>query len=136
MGRVEQPAAKHAGRRHSRRFIEAGIGPVRGLYNTGFKRETPMSLRHILLCIALATPFASPAATLRWASQGDVVTQDPHAQDEGFTKSIQWMVYERLTQPGKDMAVRPWLATGWKIVSPTQRLVYLRHGVKFTDGTE
>ena len=76
------------------------------------------------------------AATLRWSSQGDIVTQDPHAQDEGFTKSIQWLVYERLTQAGKDMAVRPWLATGWKIVSPTQRLVYLRDGVKFTDGTE
>ena len=96
-----------------------------------------MKLRTILIfAAALALPLAAPAATLRWSSQGDVVTQDPHAQDEGFTKSIQWLVYERLTQAGRDMNVRPWLATGWKIVSPTQRLVYLRHGVKFTDGSE
>ena len=95
-----------------------------------------MRFRALLACTLFTLPLAASAATLRWASQGDVVTQDPHAQDEGFTKSIQWLVYERLIQPGKDQMPKPWLATSWKIVSPTQRLVYLRKGVKFQDGSE
>ena len=95
-----------------------------------------MKLRTILLGAALALPCVLPAATLRWATGGDVATLDPHAQDEGFTKSVQWFVYERLIQAGRDQMPKPWLATSWKIVSPTQRLVYLRKGVKFSDGSE
>ena len=45
------------------------------------------------------------------------------------------MIYERLIQPGKDMSATPWLATGLKVVSPTKRVVSLRKGVKFQDGT-
>ncbi len=75
------------------------------------------------------------AKTFRWASGGDITTQDPHGQDEGFTKSVQWLVYERLYQAGKDMSPSPWLATSYKVVSPTKRLVYLRKGVKFHDGS-
>jgi peptide/nickel transport system substrate-binding protein len=94
-----------------------------------------MGLRIVLLCFALSLSCFAPAKTFRWASQGDAVTQDPHAQDESFTKSINALVYERLLQPGKDMSPTPWLATSWKLVSPTQRVLYLRKGVKFHDGS-
>ena len=75
------------------------------------------------------------AKNFRWASKGDATTQDPHGQDESFTKSIQALVYERLIQPGKDMSPTPWLATSWKVTSPLKRVITLRKGVKFHDGS-
>ncbi len=94
-----------------------------------------MFVRVILLCVALCVPGAAWSKNLRWSSQGDATTQDPHGQDESFTKSINAMVYERLFQPGKDMSAAPWLATSWKLASPTTRVVTLRRGVKFHDGS-
>ncbi len=94
-----------------------------------------MKLRFVLLCLALVLPLAAPAKNFRWSSQGDVATQDPHGQDESFTKSVNAMIYERLIMPGKDMSPTPWLATSWKVVSPTQRVFTLRKDVKFQDGT-
>ncbi len=89
----------------------------------------------LVLSLFLALPPTASAAKFRWSSAGDASTQDPHGQDETFTKSINNLVYERLIQPGKDMAPTPWLATSWKTVSPTKRIVYLRKGVKFHDGS-
>ena len=90
----------------------------------------------VVVSCALAMASSSIAAkTFRWASKGDATTQDPHGQDESFTKSINNLVYERLIQPGKDMSPTPWLATSWKVVSPTKRVITLRKGVKFHDGS-
>jgi peptide/nickel transport system substrate-binding protein len=75
------------------------------------------------------------AKTLRWSSKGDASTQDPHGQDESFTKSINGLVYERLFQPGRDMSSTPWLAVSSRQVSPTKRIVSLRKDVKFHDGS-
>ena len=86
-----------------------------------------------MAAIAFAAPI--PAKTLRWSSQGDVTTQDPHGQDESFTKSVNAMIYERLIMPGKDMAPTPWLAASWEVVSPTKRVFKLRRDVRFQDGT-
>jgi peptide/nickel transport system substrate-binding protein len=94
-----------------------------------------MSLRTLLLCAFLSMSCVAPAKNFRWSSQGDVTTQDPHGQDESFTKSINAMIYERLIMPGKDMSPTPWLAASWKTMSPTQRVFYLRRDVKFQDGT-
>jgi peptide/nickel transport system substrate-binding protein len=94
--------------------------------------------RLILACAVVTFSLAHSLAfakTFKWTSKGDITTQDPHGQDEGFTKSIQGLVYERLFQPGKDMSPTPWLATEIKTVSPTQRIVTLRKGVKFHDGS-
>jgi peptide/nickel transport system substrate-binding protein len=92
-------------------------------------------MRTLLFCLVLCLSFAAPAKNFRWSSQGDVVTQDPHGQDEGFTRSVNDMIYERLIMPGKDMSPTARLATSWKVVSPTQRVFYLRRDVKFQDGT-
>ena len=94
-----------------------------------------MVLRILLLCLAVSMPALVEAKNFRWSSSGDVTTQDPHGQDESFTKSINAMIYERLIMPGKDMSPAAWLATSWKTVSPTQRIFYLRKDVKFQDGT-
>lgn len=104
-----------------------------------FLRTIALSVSLVAAALGAAlTSLASSdtvAKTFRWSSGGDISTQDPHAQDEGFTKSLQALVYERLYQPGRDMSATPWLATGYKVVSPTKRVVTLRRGVKFQDGT-
>ena len=90
----------------------------------------------IFLMVSLAGwTLPASAKTFRWSSKGDATTQDPHGQDESFTKSINALVYERLIQPGKDMSPTPWLATSWKVVSPTKRVITVRKGVKFHDGS-
>ena len=94
-----------------------------------------MNYRVLFMCAVVALALPATAKNFRWASSGDVTTQDPHGQDESFTKSINEMIYERLFQPGKDMSPTPWLATGSKVVSPTTRVVSLRKDVKFQDGT-
>ena len=95
-----------------------------------------MVVRILLFCVAISMSGVTVAAkNFRWSSAGDITTQDPHGQDEGFTKSFNALVYERLIMPGKDMSPTPWLATSWKTVSPTQRIFYLRKDVKFQDGT-
>lgn len=98
-------------------------------------RNLLVSAALTLAAFSLAMPSAIEAKTFRWSSKGDATTQDPHGQDESFTKSINALVYERLIQPGKDMNATPWLATSWKVVSPTKRVVTLRKGVKFHDGS-
>ncbi len=91
--------------------------------------------RILLLCVAISMSGLVAAKNFRWSSSGDITTQDPHGQDESFTKSFNALVYERLIMPGKDMSPTAWLATSWKTVSPTQRVFTLRKDVKFQDGT-
>ena len=94
-----------------------------------------MGVRILLFCVAVAMSCMVQAKNFRWSSAGDITTQDPHGQDESFTKSFNALVYERLIMPGKDMSPAAWLATSWKTVSPTQRVFTLRRDVKFQDGT-
>ena len=94
-----------------------------------------MSLRILWICVAVSMSCAVPAKNFRWSSAGDITTQDPHGQDESFTKGFNALIYERLIMPGRDMSPTAWLATSWKTVSPTQRVFYLRKDVKFQDGT-
>lgn len=86
-----------------------------------------------VLCLVLVSPAG--AATFRWASQGDHLTADPHAQDALLTNSINLHVYEPLVMRGKRLELIPALATSWKQTSPTQWLFTLRKGVKWHDGS-
>src|SRR5438477_12552326 len=92
-------------------------------------------LRNALVLCALAVASAAHAKTLRWATQGDTSTVDPHAQNESFTNAINGLVYEYLVDYDKDVKLSPALATSWKNTSPTTWVFYLRHDVKFSDGT-
>src|SRR5262249_44428274 len=60
-----------------------------------------------LLAIALAIAPGAGAKTLRWSSQGDIITMDPHAQNEGFTNAYLDHIYETLVTRGKDLKVIP-----------------------------
>src|SRR5205814_8369098 len=66
-------------------------------------------LRAALIAVALLFATAH-AASLRWSSQGDLSTLDPHANNESFLNSQMNMVYDTLTRRGKDYTMKPWLA--------------------------
>lgn len=84
--------------------------------------------------IALAAA-AAPAQTLRWTSQGDMQTLDPHSQTESLTNQINGQVYEALVNRGKQLELVPVLATEWQQTGPTTWRLKLRGNVKFHDGT-
>ncbi len=91
-----------------------------------------------LALAAFATGLAAPAAAkpFRWTSQGDFLTADPHAQNEGINNLLLYHVYERLTRRDpKTLAIVPSLAVSWEQPGPTVWRFRLRPGVKFHDGT-
>jgi peptide/nickel transport system substrate-binding protein len=91
-----------------------------------------LALRAAALLL-LSLPLA--AATLRWSSQGDYLSADPHAQNEGLNNNLNDEIFERLTSRAKDLTLRPALATSWERKSPTVWRYTLRKGVKFHDGS-
>ena len=75
------------------------------------------------------------AQTLRWASQGDPQTMDPHSQNETLTNNVNSQIYERLIARDAKLALVPGLATSWAQTGPLTWRFKLRPGVKFHDGT-
>ena len=88
------------------------------------------------LSAALFVPLAAQSKTLRWASQGDILTLDPHAQNEGLNIAASSYVYEPLVQYDKDFQITPALATEWETPSDTLWRFKIREGVKFHDGSD
>jgi peptide/nickel transport system substrate-binding protein len=87
-----------------------------------------------LLVAALAATAAVPAQTLRWASQGDPQTMDPHSQNESMTNMMNGQVYERLVNRDRGLNIVPGLALSWQQTAPLVWRFKLRPGVKFHDG--
>jgi peptide/nickel transport system substrate-binding protein len=77
----------------------------------------------------------APAATLRFADQGDAISMDPYALNESLQLSLMANVYEPLVGRGKQLELIPVLATAWKQTAPTVWRFTLRKDVKFHDGT-
>lgn len=101
-----------------------------------------MTRRHLaafaaILALAAAGLVAAPPAaaqTLRWASQGDPQTMDPHSQNEGLTNMMNGQVYETLVRRDKVLNLVPGLATAWQQTGPLAWRFTLRQGVRFHDG--
>jgi peptide/nickel transport system substrate-binding protein len=87
-----------------------------------------------LAAAALGIAAGAHAQTLRFASQGDPQTMDPHSQNESFTNSVNQQVHEYLIHRDKQLNFVPGLATSWEQVSPLKWRFKLRQGVKFHDG--
>jgi peptide/nickel transport system substrate-binding protein len=87
------------------------------------------------LLFAIFFAATADAATLRWSSQGDFLSADPHAQNEGLNNGINDRIFERLTARDKDLKLIPSLATSWEARTPTVWRFHLRRGVAFHDGT-
>ncbi|MEO8058937.1 MAG: ABC transporter substrate-binding protein [Burkholderiales bacterium] len=86
----------------------------------------------LLAALSLGT---AQAQTLRWASQGDAQTMDPHSQNESMTNAMNGQVYEALVNYDKKLVMEAVLAASWQMVSPTLWRFKLRPNVKFADGT-
>ncbi len=89
--------------------------------------------------VALALIAAAPAGaknSLRWTSQGDALTMDPHAQNEGPTNAMSLQIHDPLVRQSKDMKFEPGLAASWKVVNPTTWEFKLRQNVSFHDGSK
>ena len=96
-----------------------------------------MSAQRILLIFAAVALLAAPARAenvLRWASQGDAMTMDPHAQNEGQTITFAQQMEDALINRKPDLTKVPGLAVSWKLVDPKTWEFKLRAGVKFHDG--
>jgi peptide/nickel transport system substrate-binding protein len=92
----------------------------------------------MVVAVLLSAASLDPASaqTLRWASQGDPLTLDPHSQNEGLTNNINGQIYERLVKRDRQLNIVPHLATQWRQVSPLLWRFTLRPGVRFHDGAE
>ncbi len=73
------------------------------------------------------------SATFNWASQGDILTFDPHAQNETLNGTANSFVYESLVRYDKEGKVVPALAESWEVV-PEGFLFTIRKNVKFHEG--
>lgn len=98
------------------------------------------SVRHLAAVLGFAATLAAAgssaqAQTLRWASQGDLLTLDPHAQNEQLTNAINGQVYEPLVSRDARMAIAPALARSWVQLAPNRWQFQLRPNVRFHDGT-
>ena len=95
-----------------------------------------MKLQSTLIAAALVLAgFATQAATLRVANQGDAMSMDPHSLNESLQLTFTGNIYEPLVTRDKNLALVPALATQWKATSPTVWRFELRKGVTFHDGT-
>jgi peptide/nickel transport system substrate-binding protein len=92
-------------------------------------------LRTALIAAVLLPVCMAQAQTLRWASQGDAQTMDPHSQNEGLTNQINGQVYETLVQRDRQLNLVPGLALSWQQTGPLAWRLNLRPNVKFHDGT-
>ncbi len=96
--------------------------------------------RRIAMAAAAAVVLASAAPlvhakTLRFASQGDALSMDPHSLNEAVQLGLLNNVYEALATRGRDLKVRPALAVRYAATSPTVWRFELRRNVAFHDGT-
>ena len=88
--------------------------------------------------LASTAMTAVSAETLRWARQGDSLTLDPHAQNEGPTTALAHQIMEPLVMRDMTGAMVPALATSWgpRSDDPNRWIFTLRQGVTFHDGSE
>jgi peptide/nickel transport system substrate-binding protein len=83
----------------------------------------------------LFLPAIAGAVTLRYASQNDPQTLDPHAANLLVASRVTQQIYDTLVFRDKSWKVIPWLAESWTQPSPNTWRFKLRDGVKFHDGT-
>ncbi|MCY7387988.1 MAG: ABC transporter substrate-binding protein, partial [Burkholderiales bacterium] len=77
---------------------------------------------------------AVDAKTLRYATQDEPQTLDPHSAQLAVTNRLLMNVYEGLVGRDKNFKLVPWLAVSWSQPDPLTWRFKLRPNVKFHDG--
>ncbi len=93
-----------------------------------------LRLGGLIFAGAFAAQSAS-AATLRWASDGDVNAMDPTTRQETVQLSFLANIYEPLVRRNRSLGLEPSLAVSWEQTSPTVWRFHLRPNVKWQDGS-
>ena len=83
----------------------------------------------------LSLAGAADAKTLRYASQDDPQTLDPHAANLLTSSRVTMNIYEPLVWRDRSWKPIPWLATSWTQQGDKVWRFKLRQGVKFHDGS-
>jgi peptide/nickel transport system substrate-binding protein len=83
----------------------------------------------------LASPVVAEEKAFRYATTGDILGLDPHANNEGPTNAMKGNIYGRLLHRLPDLSLEPDLATAWELGDDgvTWRFE-LREGVMFHNG--
>ena len=89
----------------------------------------------LVAAMVATSPAIVSAKTFKWASQGDILTLDPHSQNEGLNIAANLYVYEPLIAYDENFKLVPSLALSWEQVDPLTMRFKLRPNVKFHDGT-
>ena len=89
----------------------------------------------VLLATASSPGFAESHNVIRWASQGDALSADPHSKNELPTISAARKVYDSLVYADQDLKIVPWLATSWQPIGPHTWEFRLRQSVSWQDGS-
>jgi len=85
--------------------------------------------------LALCSGQVLAENVLRWTSQGDALTLDPHAQNESPTIAMNGMMYESLVTRDPELNLQPELAESWES-NDNVWTFKLRQGVKFHNGED
>lgn len=92
----------------------------------------------LISVFTLVASFSGPVFaenTIRWSAQGDAITLDPQAQNEGMTLATAQQIYEPVVSRTATLALEPGLALSWGLTDdPTIWRFSLRPGVTFHDG--
>ena len=86
--------------------------------------------------VAVTLAGIAEAKTFRYATTGDVLGLDPHANNEGPTNTMKGNLYGRLLHRKADLSLEPDLATKWEKLDATTWRFLLRQGVKFHNGND
>ncbi|OGK85095.1 MAG: hypothetical protein A2X52_12960 [Candidatus Rokubacteria bacterium GWC2_70_16] len=81
-----------------------------------------------------APSLAAPQGKIVIAQGVDPTTLDPQWHEETPAYNVLLNIYDTLLFRDKDLKIIPWLATSWKLVTPTTWEFKLRQGVRFHNG--
>ena len=120
------------------RYVLATVSHI-GFKHNGTLEGSAMKHLNILVASAavifITTAGAHAENILRWTSQGDALTLDPHSQNEGPTNAMNGTIYEALVTRDAELKLQPELAESWTS-APDGWTFKLRKGVKFHDGAD
>ena len=83
-----------------------------------------------------ATGEGSGGGDLVISEASDIVSLDPHGNNDVPSSNVRNNIYETLTYLDEDMEVQPRLSTEWEEIDDTTWEFTLKEGVTFHDGTE
>jgi peptide/nickel transport system substrate-binding protein len=89
----------------------------------------------LLAGATLAGALPASAKTLRYATQDEPQTMDPHAANLAVTNRFLSNIYDPLVGRDKNFNIVPWLATSWSQPDANTWRFKLRPNVTFHDGT-